>query len=93
MTNKTFLSQRIRPDSEAAPWVIEEVKKIEQENEKLKNIITHLLSDRTGVYFICGESGDKDTMGLPEKIFVCPSYGIQGTAIYTKTQDYREQEW
>jgi len=36
MSDKKFLSQRIRPDSEAAPWVVEEIKKIEQENEKLK---------------------------------------------------------
>lgn len=93
MNDKKFLSQRIRRDSEAAPWVVEEVKKIEQENEKLKNIITHLFSDRTGVYFICGESGDKDEMGLPEHIFVCPSYGLDGMAIYTKTKSYSSPEY
>ncbi len=27
------LSERIRPDSEAAPWVIEEIKKLEAEKE------------------------------------------------------------
>lgn len=93
MNDKKLLSQRIRRDSEAAPWVVEEVKKIEQENEKLKNIIIHLLPDRTGVYFICGEGGTKDEMGLPEAIFVCPSYGLEGMAIYTKTTDYKAPEW
>lgn len=31
------LSDRIRPNMEAAPWVIEEVKKLEAEVERLRN--------------------------------------------------------
>lgn len=31
-----MLSERIRPDSEAAPWVIEEVKALEAEVERLR---------------------------------------------------------
>lgn len=31
------LSQRIRPDCEAAPWVIEEVKEMEAEIKRLKD--------------------------------------------------------
>ena len=61
--------------------------------EKQKNILTHMFAEKLGVYFICGESGDKDTTGLPERIFVCPSYGMQGMAVYTKTQDYKQPEW
>jgi hypothetical protein len=30
---KTPLSERIRPNSEAAPWVIDEVKELEKQNE------------------------------------------------------------
>lgn len=70
-----------------------EVKELEKEIDLLRDIIRHLLADRTGVYFICGESGDRDEMGLPERILVCPSYGAAGTAVYTKTQDYKEPEW
>lgn len=62
--------------------------------ESHNKILWHLLAGRTtGAYFVCGESGDKDTMGLPEKIFVCPGYGMQGMAVYTKTRDYKEPEW
>ena len=46
---------------------------LEEENAKLKKILSHLLSERTGVYFICGEAGNKDTLGLPDRIFVCPT--------------------
>jgi len=61
--------------------------------ESHNKILTHLLADGTGAYFVCGESVGKDTMGLPEKIFVCPGYGMQDMAVYTKTQDYKEPEW
>jgi hypothetical protein len=57
----------------------------------LKNaetILKHILAEKTGFYFICGEAGNKDTLGLPEKIFVCPTYGADGFAVYTKTSEY-----
>jgi hypothetical protein len=44
-------------------------------------------------YFICGEAGEKDDMGLPEKIMVCPAYGLDGFAMYTKTSDYSAPEY
>ena len=28
-----------------------------------------------GVYFVCGESGEKDRNGIPEQIHICPAYG------------------
>jgi hypothetical protein len=46
-----------------------------------------------GVYFICGEGGVKDNMNLPEKILVCPAYGLDGFAIYTKTSNYSGPEY
>lgn len=61
--------------------------------EKQKKILTHMFPEKSGAYFVCGESEDKDTMGLPEKIFVCPSYGLEGMAVYTKTQGYNAPEW
>lgn len=61
--------------------------------EKQKKILTHVFAEKSGAYFVCGESGDKDTIGLPEKIFVCPSYGLEGMAVYTKTHDYNAPEW
>ena len=57
--------------------------------EKLKTILVHAQPDKfAGMFFICGEGGNKDTMGLPEKILVCPAYGLDGFAVYTKTADY-----
>jgi hypothetical protein len=61
--------------------------------QKLKTIVLHSEPERSGVYFICGEGGERDSMGLPEKINVCPAYGLDGMAQYTKTKDYSAPEW
>ena len=66
---------------------------LQEENEKLKTIIRHLFPEKTGLYFVCGESGDKDRMGLPEKILVCPSHGVDGFAVYSKSSEYSAPEY
>ena len=56
---------------------------------KVHTMVRHMTAEKLqGVYFICGEGGDKDSMGLPPKLFVCPAYGLDGFAIYTKSSDY-----
>jgi hypothetical protein len=40
---KTLLSERIRPNSEAAPWVIDEVKKLEELNKEMLKSLKKLL--------------------------------------------------
>ena len=65
-----------------------ELKALREENEKLRTMVRHVIADRTGVYFVCGELGEKDSLGLPKKILVCPAYGSDGFAIYTMTSDY-----
>ena len=68
----------------------------EQEHElfqKLKKIWIHSSPEKSGAFFICGEGGEKDDMGLPDRIFVCPSYGLDGMAMYKKEKDYSAPEW
>jgi hypothetical protein len=62
---------------------------IQQEKiEKYETILKHAMSEKSGVFFICGEAGEKDSMGLPERIMVCPTYGLDGFASYKKDRDY-----
>jgi len=61
--------------------------------EALKKIWIHLQAEKTGAFFICGEGGEKDEMGLPEAIFVCPTYGLDGMAMYKKEKDYSSPGW
>ena len=52
--------------------------------EKLKKIWFHTQPDKTGLYFICGEGGEHDEVGLPEIILVCPQMGTNITSVYRK---------
>jgi len=62
--------------------------------QKLKTILKHAKAEQLeGVYFICGESGEKDDMGLPEFISVCPAFGLDGFAYYKKHKEYSAPEW
>jgi len=71
----------------------EEVLLLRKKVEKYETILKHAVSEKTGVFFICGEAGEKDDMGLPEKIMVCPAYGLEGFAMYEKHTDYSAPEW
>lgn len=71
----------------------EEVLMLRKKVEKYETILKHAMSEKTGVFFICGEGGERDSMGLPEKINVCPAYGLDGMAQYTKTKDYSAPGW
>ena len=61
--------------------------------QKLKKIWVHSSPEKSGAFFICGEGGEKDSMGLPEFISVCPSYGLDGMVMYKKHKDYSSPEW
>jgi len=63
------------------------------ENERLKEILRKVFPEKSGQYFLCGEGGDKDDMGLPKLLFVCPAYGLQGFALYKKDKEYSEPMW
>lgn len=66
----------------------EEILILRDKVQKFERILSKLLPEKTGDFFICGNSEEKDEMGLPSKILICPSYGSDGFAIYTKTTDY-----
>lgn len=62
--------------------------------QKLKTILKHSKAETLeGVYFICGEGGGKDSMGLPEFIQVCPAFGLDGFAMYKKHSEYSAPGW
>jgi hypothetical protein len=62
--------------------------------QKLKKIMLHANAEKyEGVYFICGEGGEKDQMGLPELISVCPAFGLDGFAHYKKHTEYSAPGW
>ena len=63
---------------------IGELRTLREENEKLKIVVRHIFTEMSGQYFICGESGAKDEMGLPESILICPTEGSDKIVIYSR---------
>jgi len=74
--------------------MIEITEKEFKQFELLKKIFVHVSPEKfADVFFICGEGGSKDEMGLPEYITVCPAYGLDGHATYKKHNDYSAPSW
>jgi hypothetical protein len=44
-------------------------------------------------YFISGELGAKDDNNMPEKILVCPAYGLDFAYVYERTEKVSGPEW
>ena len=57
---------------------------------KVKTAIMHERAEVTGTYFITGEMGDRDDVGLPEQLMICPTNGLNGFALYKKSRNYSE---
>lgn len=71
----------------------EEIAILRDKVQKYERILSKLVPDVSGDFFICGNSDEKDEMGLPTKLLVCPGWGSDGFAIYTKTTDYSAPEY
>ena len=66
-----------------------------RELRKIKSLIKHeVLAEKLGnTYFICGESGAKDNCNMPDKIHVCPAYGLDFFYVYEYTGLTHGTEW
>jgi hypothetical protein len=60
-----------------------------KELRKLKALIRHeVLAQKLGdTFFICGDSGEKDKNNLPERIHICPAYGVDWFQTYERTNN------
>ena len=67
--------------------------KAREKDIRTTQILCKAFPEKSGHFFICGEAGEKDNMGLPEKIMVCPAYGLDGFASYKKDRDYDAPGW
>lgn len=63
-----------------------EITRLREENEKMKYFLQHnvFATKQYGVYFICGEGGEKDQNGIPEQIHICPAYGSDVVYLFTR---------
>ena len=64
-----------------------EVVRLREKCNRQAEVLQKLSPDKfPGVYFICGEMGEKDQNGLPEKLMVVPTYGVDWFQIYERTE-------
>lgn len=55
--------------------------------EALKWMFFHMMPEKSPeTYFICGEAGSKNDNNLPEKIMVCPAYGVDFFEVYMRRE-------
>lgn len=66
---------------------------IEKMLKVVSKIITHMNAQNNGAYFICGEGGSKNDIGLPERIHVCATFGLDWFTTYKRTDDVSGPEW
>lgn len=66
-----------------------EIARLKEKCDKQAMILQHLSPDKhPDVFFICGKVGERDENGLPDKILVCPAYGVDWYQVYEKTERY-----
>jgi len=64
---------------------LDTVKGAKEHIEKLENILRKAFPEQSGHFFICGEMGNHDNNGLPDKVQICPAYGCDWSQIYERT--------
>lgn len=78
---------------------MEELQKELEETKKLlelyQRVVRHtLMSDKfPGIPFICGFMGHTDENGLPDKLLICPSFGLDWSQVYVKSEKTTGPEW
>ena len=78
-----------------------EIEKLRAEVERLKakcdmqaNILRSLIPEKfPGVLFITGHLGTKDKNGLPDKLLICPAYGVDWAEAYVREGTVWGPEW
>lgn len=78
-----------------------EIEKLRAEVQRLKEkcnmqakILQSLTPDKhSGVLFITGHIGTKDKNGFPDKLLICPSYGVDWAEVYTREGKVWGPQW
>ena len=73
MTNEELVERLRNYDTCTESDIDEAANRIEKMNYFLRH--NAFAEQHFGVYFICGESGEKDINGMPEQVHICAAYG------------------
>ena len=72
----------------------EDVKLAADRIEIMNKFLRHnaFATKQFGVFFICGEAGERDSNGIPEHIHICPAYGSDVSYVFARGKSYAP-EW
>ena len=71
-----------------------EIERLREKCDKQAMILRRLNPEHfPDTYFICGEMGEKDHNGMPDKIMVAPAYGVDFAYEYVYNGRVRGPEW
>ena len=71
-----------------------EVQRLKEKCDRQAQILQSLTPDRhPGILFITGHLGTKDKNGLPDKLLICPSYGVDWAEVYTREGKVWGPQW
>ena len=93
------VSARARDEHDAEVYAAlgdaaEEIKRLREKCDKQSMILRRLTPENyPGMYFIAGDLGEKDQNGMPKKILVVPSYGVDFSYVYEYTDKVIGPGW
>ena len=71
-----------------------EVQRLKEKCDMQAGVLKRLTPDRNpGVLFITGHVGTKDKNGLPEKLLICPAYGVDWAEVYVREGTVWGPQW
>ena len=72
----------------------DEIERLREKCDKQAMILRRLNPENfPDTYFICGEMGEKDQNGMPQKIMVAPAYGVDFAYEYVYNGRVTGPEW
>jgi hypothetical protein len=79
------MSEAVSKDERAK--FIKHIELLQEENAFMKKVLKHVFPEKTDAYYLCGEHGDKNELGLPEEVMICPAYGKQELVKYKRQEE------
>lgn len=66
---------------------LEHIELLQEENAFMKKILKHVFPEKSEAYYLCGERGEKNDLGLPEEVVICPAYGKLELVTYKRLEE------
>ena len=92
--NRVGWSNSIGYSIDVSKEAVAEIERLREKCNMQAKILRRLTPDKyPGTIFIHAEIGSRDTNNMPEKLLVVPSYGVDFSYVYERTEKTVGPEW